>query len=99
NIGRFSRINPDEIVFMDHAAVFVVNLALEYPETFVRIVGITHVHTGLVILHSCAPVEDSRQSCLQWHIEIESNVGLERKAVKFANPRAIATTHGITGKS
>src|SRR6059036_508652 len=99
NVRSLGRVNLRKIVFVDHAPVFAVDLSLEYSEALVRVLRITHVHAGFVILHTRPSIEDPPQSGLQRHVKIEEHIGFPGEAVEFSNPSPIAPAHGITRKS
>src|ERR1700730_11533076 len=82
----------------EHSAQLVLNrqnTALETPEAFHRVNRMRHIHSSFMILELRAASQKPFQRDFNWHLEIERQIGTERKAVDLANPFRMHTTRNV----
>ena len=98
NVWWLGGIDPREIIFLRDPSVFLMNLPLKNAKTLVGVVGVTHIHAGLVVLETSPAVENPSERDFQRHIEEKCNVWRPGVTVEFSNPVPITAAHNVPRK-
>src|SRR6266496_45346 len=97
-LNRAGCIDNSQTKLIDHAIVFLENLALKESEAFLRIVGPAHIHSRFVVFQIWPSGNNPVNRYVEWRPEKEGNGRLNRESVNSPHPITIATSRDISRK-
>lgn len=90
-------LNHEEIELLPHALVLHRDFALEHPEAFHGIRAPAHIHARLVVFEYRPGFKDPPERHLQFHPEVEGDVGLAGELIDLLHPGLIHASDGVPG--
>ena len=95
---RLRGVDKSQSRLLDHAIVFLENLALEDCETLLRIVRPAHIRSCFIKLQTRSAGNDAVDRHFKGRPEEKSEVGFYGKGVNLAHPLAVAAARYISCK-